>query len=295
MTDERRAIAILDGGHVEVVRGYAAAFLAHALIDSGDLGLAARHPDALPLDNPPPLAPYAVAVAARGRLRLIQGDPEGALSDQRRVEALAGMERLSPAVWPWRGQAALALMALNRRPEAEDMVTQHVESAEQSGSAWAQGLALHCAGIVAAGAEGVALLEQAAERLHGAGADAERASVLIDLGSLADRDGASREQAIDWLRQGLDLADRCDANLLAQRAHAALVAYGARPRRRRLSGAEALTPMERRVAELAASGLPNREIAQSLFLSLRTVESHLTSAYRKLQIESRACIAAALH
>ena len=294
VTDEDRAMAILDGEHAAVIRAYAAAFLAHALIDRGDLDLAARRLGELPLDDPPRLAPYAVALAARGRLRLIQGDPEGALSDQRRVESLAGMELLSPAVWPWRSQAALALLALDRRSEAVELAAEEVELAERSGSAWAEGLALHAAGVIAAGAEGGALLERAADRLHSVDAAAEQARVLIDLGSLASRFGASREQAVDWLRRGLDLADRCDAKLLAQRAHASLVGYGVRPRRRRLSGAEALTPMERRVTERAASGSSNREIAQSLFLSLRTVESHLTSAYRKLQIESRANLSGAL-
>jgi DNA-binding CsgD family transcriptional regulator len=294
VTDPRLAMAILDGEHVAVVRDYAVAFLAHALVDTGDLDPAARELDALPLDDPPELAPYAVAVAARGRLRLIRGDAEGALADQLRVESLAGMERLSPAVWPWRGQAALALIALDRRREAARLAAEEVELAERSGSEWAEGLALHAAGMVAGGAEGSTLLERAADRLRSVDAVAEHARVLIDLGSMAEAAGASREQAVDWLRRGLDLADRCNAKLLTQRAHASLSDYGVRPRRRRLSGAEALTPMERRVAERAASGMSNREIAQSFFLSLRTVESHLTSAYRKLQIESRANLAAAL-
>ena len=294
VTDEDRAMEILDGDHAAVIRAYAAAFLAHALIDAGDLDLAARRLGELPLDDPPRLAPYAVALAARGRLRLIQSDPEGALSDQCQVESLAGMELLSPAVWPWRSQAALALLALDRRSEAAELAAEEVELAERSGSAWAEGLALHATGVIAAGADGGALLERAADRLHSVDAAAEHARVLIDLGSLANRFGASREQAVDWLRRGLDLADRCDAKLLAQRAHVSLVGYGVRPRRRRLSGAGALTPMERRVAERAASGLSNREIAQSLFLSLRTVESHLTSAYRKLRIESRANLSSAL-
>jgi DNA-binding CsgD family transcriptional regulator len=294
VVDERQAMAMLEGGHVAVIRDYATAFLAHALIDTGNLEPAAGQLDALPLDDPPPLAPYAFAVAARGRLRLIGGDPEGALSDQQRVESLAGMERLTPAVMSWRSQAGLALAALDRRAEAAQLATQDLELARQSGSPWAQGLALHAAGVIAAGPEGVALLEQAAKRLQRLGAAVEHARVLIELGALADGAGVSREQAIDWLRRGLDLADRCDASLLAQRAHAALVAHGTRPRRRRLSGAAALTPMERRVAERAAPGSSNREIAQSLFLSLRTVESHLTSAYRKLQIESRADLAGAL-
>lgn len=294
VSDARQAMAILRDSHLATVHDYAAAFLAHALIDTGELESAAHELDMLPLDDPPPVAPYAMAVAARGRLRLVRGDAVGALSDQRQVESLAGMECLTPAVLSWRSQAALALAALGRRADAAQLAAEDVELAKRSGSAWAEGLALHAAGVIAADAHGVVLLERAAERLQSVGAVAEHARVLIDLGSLADRLGASREQAVDWLRRGLDLADRCDANLLVQRAHAGLIAHGARPRRRRLSGAEALTPMERRVAEQAASGLPNREIAQDLFLSLRTVESHLTSAYRKLQIESRANLAAAL-
>jgi DNA-binding CsgD family transcriptional regulator len=295
VTDERQAMAILEGEPVAVIRDYAAAFLAHALIDTGDLDVAARMLDALSLDDAPPLAPYAIAVAARGRLRLIRDDPEGALSDLRRVESLAGMERLTPAVWPWRGEAALALLALHRRPEAAQLAAQEVELAQRSGSAWAEGLALHAAGVVASGAEGSALLERAADRLQSVDASSEHARVLIDLGSMADAAGASSERALGWLRRGLDLADRCGAGLLAEQAHAALVSRGARPRRRRLSGAEALTPMERRVAERAAAGMSNREIAQDLFVTLRTVESHLTSGYRKLQIESRAGLANALH
>ena len=66
-----------------------------------------------------------------------------------------------------------------------------------------------------------------------------------------------------------------------------LLATGARPRRLVLSGLEALTPSERRVAEMAADGLSNRDIAQALFVTPKTVEVHLSNAYRKLDIHSR--------
>ena len=81
---------------------------------------------------------------------------------------------------------------------------------------------------------------------------------------------------------------------LAQRARAELVTAGAKPRRTVLTGLEALTASERRVAELAAGGASNKEIAQSLFVTLRTVELHLSNAYNKLQIRSRHELAAAL-
>lgn len=69
---------------------------------------------------------------------------------------------------------------------------------------------------------------------------------------------------------------------------------GARPRRVALTGLDALTPSERRVSEMAARGMTNKEIAQALFVTLRTVEMHLSSAYRKLEIHSRRGLAEAL-
>jgi DNA-binding CsgD family transcriptional regulator len=99
---------------------------------------------------------------------------------------------------------------------------------------------------------------------------------------------------IEMLREALDLADRCGAKPVAERAREELLISGARPRRARLSGAEALTASERRVAELAAGGLSNREIAQALFVSLPTVTTHLTHCYQKLAISSRAELPGAL-
>jgi DNA-binding CsgD family transcriptional regulator len=96
------------------------------------------------------------------------------------------------------------------------------------------------------------------------------------------------------LRAGLDLAQRCGATALAERAHDELVASGARPRRLVLTGVDALTASERRVAEMASEGLTNREIAQALFVTEKTVEGHLGHAYRKLDIRSRSELPKAL-
>jgi DNA-binding CsgD family transcriptional regulator len=121
----------------------------------------------------------------------------------------------------------------------------------------------------------------------------EHAYALADLGS-ALRRANQRAEAREPLREALDFAQRAGAVLLAERAHEELIAAGARPRRVVRSGAASLTPSERRIAAMTAEGLTNREIAQALFVTLRTVEMHLSNVFRKLQISSRTQVAAAL-
>ena len=92
------------------------------------------------------------------------------------------------------------------------------------------------------------------------------------------------------LLEGLELAAACGASALVESARTELRAAGARPRSVVRSGIDALTPSERRVAGLAADGLSNAEIAQALFVTVRTVEMHLSAAYRKLEISSRTAL-----
>jgi DNA-binding CsgD family transcriptional regulator len=124
-------------------------------------------------------------------------------------------------------------------------------------------------------------------------AQLEHAYARADLGA-ALRRGNRRAEARGHLRAALELAQRLGATLLGERAHEELVATGARPRRLVLSGVEALTPSERRVAAMAAEGLSNRDIAQALFITLRTVEMHLSNSFRKLGISARTQLPAAL-
>jgi DNA-binding NarL/FixJ family response regulator len=116
---------------------------------------------------------------------------------------------------------------------------------------------------------------------------------LVDLGAALRRTN-ERAAAREPLREGLDLAHQCGAKLLAERAEQELEASGARPRRRVLSGVDALTPSERRVAEMAARGLSNRDIAQELFLSIRTIENQLRQVYLKLDVAGRKGLPAAM-
>ena len=154
-------------------------------------------------------------------------------------------------------------------------------------------MALRAAGVIEGGAAGVDYLRDAIGELERSPARLEHARALAALGAALRRNG-KRAEAQRVLREALDLADRCGAQLVAKQAREELVISGARPRRARISGVHALTPSERRVAQLAAEGLTNRQIAQALFVSQATVVTHLSHCYQKLDISSREKLAAAL-
>jgi DNA-binding CsgD family transcriptional regulator len=145
---------------------------------------------------------------------------------------------------------------------------------------------LIAAGLADEGDAGIELLREAVTVLEPSPAHLERARALVELGSALRRSN-QRSASREPLRGGLELATLCGAAQLAERAETELLATGARPRRIALSGVESLTPSERRVAEMAAEGRTNREIAQALFVTPKTIEVHLSSVYRKLGINSR--------
>ena len=229
----------------------------------------------------------ATFMHARARLRLAQSRPEQALEDYRATgEILQRYAIDHPAGVMWRCGAALALLALDRRDEAAGLVDQELAMARSYGSPHPIGNALRVAGLIAGGEQGRALLEEAVETLKASQAKLVYAQALVDLGAALRRSN-ERSAAREHLRLGLDLAHRCCASSLEERAMQELEASGARPRRRVISGLDALTPSERRVAEMAARGMTNRDIAQTLFLSVRTIENQLRQVYLKLDIGSR--------
>ena len=130
------------------------------------------------------------------------------------------------------------------------------------------------------------MLEESAAVLGKSPALLERSASLIEWGAALRRAG-QRSQACRVLSQGLDGAARCGARPLAARAREELRVAGARPRRDWSVGVEALTPSELRIVRLAHDGRTNRQIAQELYLSIKTVEGHLARAYGKLGIASR--------
>jgi DNA-binding CsgD family transcriptional regulator len=225
---------------------------------------------------------------------MLNGDLAGGLEEMldtgRRFEAVGSR---NPAFMPWRSSAALALHQLGEPDEARRLASEELELARAWAAPRALGAALRAAGLVEGGERGLKLLEEAVEVLRESPAKLEHAKACTELGA-ALRRANRRSEAREHLRQALELATICGATTLAARAESELLATGARPRRIALSGVDSLTPSERRVAELAAEGPTNREIAQTLFVTQRTVEAHLTSIYRKLAISSRTQLAAGL-
>jgi DNA-binding CsgD family transcriptional regulator len=200
---------------------------------------------------------------------------------------------VNPTVLSWRSEAGLAAHRLGRRDLSQTLIDEELAFAERFGGPRAVGVARRAAGLVAGGQAAVDLLRSAGEVLAGCGAAVEQARSLSDLGAAIRRAGRPAE-ARPVLRQALRLAEDVGATHLAEQARVELHVAGGRARVRAGGSAHGLTPAERRVAELAAAGQSNRQIANALFISVKAVEWHLSNAYRRLDISGRAKLATAL-
>jgi DNA-binding CsgD family transcriptional regulator len=272
-------------------QGFAVSWLGEVLIERGELDEAEEVLPRGPAGTVPSHYPMIWALLARGKLRLAQGRFEEAADEFRESSRRTlGIGHRTPAITPWRSLLAEALVALGGRDEARRLVAEELELARRIGAVRPVGVALRA---MARLEDDLGLLREAAATLDGSDAQLERARAHADLGVALRRAGEA-EGAREQLRLAVDIAHRCGAGALEDRALAELRAAGARPRRRATTGAGALTPSERRIAELAVSGAQNREIAQALFVTTATVEFHLRNAYRKLGISGRPGLAEAL-
>ncbi|MHA6761780.1 LuxR C-terminal-related transcriptional regulator [Streptacidiphilus sp. PAMC 29251] len=231
---------------------------------------------------------------ARGRLRAATGDLEGALEDLlecgRRQTA---RQVLSPVVTPWRSAAAECLLALGSPQRALPLAEEEYRLAAAWNTPRVLGRALRVLGEVSSGRRGQELTAQAVEILRGASQSSELTAALITRGrqlTAAGQRGAARA----LLREAAVTAERLGSVRLFGLAEQALSEGGARPRTARGTGVGALTSSEDRIARLAAAGRTNDEIADLHHLARRTVETHLTSTYRKLGIRRRSELPAAL-
>ncbi|MFL5796712.1 MAG: AAA family ATPase [Actinomycetota bacterium] len=190
------------------------------------------------------------------------------------------------------GDAVEALLALGRGDEAEEVTARMEAAAIRGRHPWTRVVSARCRG----------LLEEAQGRAEEALACFDRALAADEVGEMAFERARTllakgrtlrrtnhRRAARDALEESRGIFDSCGAPPWAAKAGAELAAVSGRT-----SKPTELTTTERRVADLAAAGRTNREIAAELFLSTRTVESHLSAAYRKVGVRSRTELAAAL-
>ncbi|MBB4664035.1 ATP-binding protein [Conexibacter arvalis] len=241
---------------------------------------------------------YGPLLASEGRLHALAGDlpaARRALEACRERHELLGLRNPGSATW----RAGLARLAAveGDGAEARRLAHEELEIARAWGGPRNLSMALRTvAALSDDGARRRELLEEAVALGERSEARLERVRALEALGAERAAVGGEGDLAVarELLRAALDGAAACGAAPLVHSLRAALVRAGARPRRLRSSGVGALTPSERRIAGLAAEGLSNRAIAEREFLAVRTVELHLTRSYRKLGIDSRARLAAAL-
>lgn len=242
----------------------------------------------------PEIPPFPLLLFARAHLQYERGETEQSTGDSNALSDIAERMGLGPGpamlVAPFR---ARALVAAGEQARARQLADDSMAIARRWG---APGTVAHAARAVAisrGGEEAIGPLEEAAEITMNSPRRLGRAEVLVDLGAVLRREGREAEARAP-LREALKIAREGGAARVAKRAYHELQATGEKVRRYTPIGAESLTPSERRVAELAASGMTNRQIAQFLFVTVKTVEAHLSAAYDKLDISSRQQLPAAL-
>ncbi|MBJ7358525.1 LuxR family transcriptional regulator [Nocardioides sp.] len=293
--DLRNALAhadLIPGG--TLVGAMAGAFLAELLVERGEVGDALSLVESLDDDESIAFNGGIHLLRARGFVRGAAGDHEAALRDLDECAArLAALEVDSPTWCSWRPVAVASRWALGDVDGARGLAREDVLHAERKAADVALGVALRVEGQVTAEEDPVPVLERAVEVLSGTESRLELARAQVALGAALRRAGR-RTEARPVLAAGRLQATRSGATALARLAEEELAAAGGRPRRLEITGTGALTASERRVCELAVAGLRNREIAQRLFIAPKTVEVHLSRAYRKLDIARREQLAAAL-
>ncbi len=293
--DTRQALDVARLGKLRFAELPLQAVLTGLLVARGELAAANAELEASGMTGEiPDVMWFALSLFARGQLRFEQGRFEQAAADFLQLERLASRWGVigMPAP-PARICAARAVAALGERERARAMAEAALAHARHWGAPTLVARALCTLAMTLDGAERLTALEEAVAVLDGSPARLVRAEALTDLGA-ALRRSRRRVDARPPLREALELARRCGAGALAKRAYDELSATGEHVRHHTPIGVESLTPSQRRVAELAASGMTNRQVAQALFLTIKTIETHLAAAYDKLGIRSRQQLPAAL-
>lgn len=194
--------------------------------------------------------------------------------------------RHEPGVSGFWGDAIEALIAVGDLGQARTLLTLYSQAATHTSTIVVRGKAARCSALLAAASGNLpaafAEFEEALACHEEASQPFQQARTLLAFGTTRRR-AKQKRAAREALGEALEIFERLPAPLWAEKARAELARVGLRP-----SAPDELTETERRVAELAASGLRNREIAAQAFLTPKSVEDVLSRVYRKLGIHSRA-------
>jgi DNA-binding CsgD family transcriptional regulator len=299
-----RAVVLLHQGHLvragELARSLmsrrdapqffateAAAILASVLHEQGSYHEADQIVARATLTSPAEAPRRLLLLEVSARVSLEHGRLGEALREIAEAESLAkALEISNPAVVGWQPTAALCYRAVGQWRRAQTLAEDALEVAESFGRPRLLALALRTKAEIEGPPTELEYLRRALEAIDGDENQLERAKVLVSHGAALHRAGRDHA-ARGLLREGIGLADRVAATNISRRGLSMLRAAGGRPRRAQMTGPEALTHAERQVVDLAAGGATNREIAETLVVTRKTIEWHLQKAFAKLGIRSR--------
>ena len=262
--------------------------LVHVLTDRGELGTAENELELAGMDGPvPDHWWFGATLWSRGYLRLAQGRTAEGVEDLLELGRRWDRDGLNAlTTWPWASHAAPFLAQLGQHHEAQRLAQRGLGDARAWETAHVVGQAQRALALVTGGSDGLDILRESVRTLESSPARLEHARSLVDLGA-ALRQAGARSEATEALRRGLDLAHGCGAGPLEARAAQELRAAGAKPPKPAKAAVDTLTADERRIAEMATQGLSDREIAQALFVTPKSVETHMANVLQKLNIGSR--------
>lgn len=235
---------------------------------------------------------------ARGRHHLAAGYLDAALADFTLCgERVTAWKLDSPTLVPWRVGAAEAWLQRGQRDRAMKLADEHLALAEHAGRR-TRGIALRTKALTRVQSQRIELLTSALELLQSTGNRYEVALTLAELGQAYQNQGGTGEARLH-VRQAWHLATECGAeglrsSLLPQPAEPTRSVASPSLPQQLASASGVLSDAEMRVTSLASQGYTNREISCKLFITVSTVEQHLTRAYRKLNITHRRELAASL-
>lgn len=269
--------------------GTALAMLVNCMIERGEMAEAAALFERAWKDRGQSEAPAieAYVYTVRGLLHLRRGDISAARTDFDATEkAMRAYGALNPGPSRWRSLAGVVAHLAGDQERGRSLIEEEIHLARLFEVPISLGVALRRQAYTLTGDDALTTLQAAVRVLEATEAKLELARSLWRLGRRLRRFG-QRVPARAHLGAGLDLAHRCGAIVLEADIREELTAAGGRPRRPAISGVEALTPTELRVARLAATGLSNNDIAAQIFVSRNTIAWHLRNVYRKLEVDSR--------